>query len=409
MKHTISKHTAWVMWLLISLFYAYQYILRVLPNILMPEIMSRFHIDAGSFGQFSGLYYLGYAGAHIPLGILLDRKGPKLIIPICIMLTAIGILPLIFAEQWIYPSIGRVLIGIGSSAAILGAFKIIRMGFPENQFSRMLGMCVTIGLLGAIYGGQPVDYCLQVFGSKTVLTTITLVGLLLAACIYWLVPHQPIADTKPNSITEDIKGVLSNYKVLSICLLAGLMVGPLEGFADVWGSQFLRIVYGFDETVSTTLPSFMFFGMCFGASALTYLADKTQAHFKTIIMAAFIMAIGFIYTLSGIGNALSLYILFSLIGIMCAYQIIAIYKASTFVPHHLVGLANACANMIIMAFGYVFHSTMGSLIQSKWDGTMINNTPVYSPEAFTYGLSVIPIGLLIGGFGFMWSAKKKGK
>lgn len=409
MQHTISRNTAWTMWLLISLFYAYQYILRVLPNILMPEIMGRFHIDASIFGQFSGLYYIGYAGSHIPLGILLDRKGPKMVIPICIMLTAIGTLPLIWAEQWLYPSIGRILIGMGSSAAILGAFKVIRMGFPEVQFSRMLGMCVTIGLLGAIYGGQPVDYCVQVFGSNTVLTAITIVGLILAAFIYWLVPHQPITETKPNSIIKDIKDVLSNYKVLTICLLAALMVGPLEGFADVWGSEFLRIVYGFDEVISTTLPSFIFVGMCFGASFLTYLADKTQSHFKTIIAAAFIMGIGFIYILSGIGNTVALYVLFSIIGVMCAYQIIAIYKASTFVPHHLVGLSTACANMIIMAFGYVFHSAIGYLIQSKWDGTMIDNAPVYNSEAFIYGLSIIPIGLLLGGFGFLWIASKDSK
>lgn len=62
----------------------------------------------------------------------------------------------------------RVLIGIGSSAAILGTFKIIRMVFKESHFTCMLGFSVTIGLLGAIYGGGPLSYLTQTFGYQAV-------------------------------------------------------------------------------------------------------------------------------------------------------------------------------------------------------------------------------------------------
>src|SRR5580704_8414274 len=120
-----SNLTVWLMWSLASFFYAYQYILRVLPNIMMTDILEKFQIDASLFGQFSGFYYIGYAGMHIPVGILLDKYGPKWILPICMFFTVIGLLPLLYAEHWIYPILGRCLIGMGSSAAILGVFKII--------------------------------------------------------------------------------------------------------------------------------------------------------------------------------------------------------------------------------------------------------------------------------------------
>ena len=55
---------------------------------------------------------------HLPIGIMLDRYGPRKVMTGCILLTIIGLLPLIFADHWIYPIIGRVLIGMGSSAAI---------------------------------------------------------------------------------------------------------------------------------------------------------------------------------------------------------------------------------------------------------------------------------------------------
>src|SRR5579872_726953 len=127
MQQKRSNITIWLMWSLVSFFYAYQYILRVLPNIMMADILEKFHIDAAVFGQYAGLYYIGYAGMHIPIGLWLDKYGPKWILPLCMGLTVIGLLPLLFAEHWIYPSIGRLLIGMGSSAAILGVFKIVRM------------------------------------------------------------------------------------------------------------------------------------------------------------------------------------------------------------------------------------------------------------------------------------------
>src|SRR5436190_5130533 len=96
--------TTWTMWALASFFYAYQYILRVLPNIMMPEILEKFAIDAVIFGQYSGFYYIGYAGMHIPVGILLDKYGPKRILPPCMLLTVIGLVPLLYADHWIYPS-----------------------------------------------------------------------------------------------------------------------------------------------------------------------------------------------------------------------------------------------------------------------------------------------------------------
>lgn len=384
----------WVMWFLASTFYAYQYVLRVLPNIMMPDIMAKFHIDATIFGQFSGLYYLGYAGMHIPIGILLDRVGPKIIMPLSMLLTAAGLLPLIYSDLWIYPSIGRILIGMGSSGAILGVFKVIRMGFSEDRFTRMLGISVTIGLMGAIYGGQPVHYLLTVFGFENVLNIFIITGIALAVCTYISIPAHKMSDQSPPPIWQDIQTVLSHKKVWVVCLAAGLMVGPLEGFADVWGTAYLKTVYGFESTIAARLPSFIFLGMCIGAPLLTYWADKTQAYYEITIMAALVMALSFIGLFTGLLTSPIIMALFWLVGIMCSYQILMIYKASTYVKENVVGLTTASANMIIMVFGYFFHSTIGSLLNAFWDGTVINEAPVYSSQAFTYALMIIPTGLI---------------
>ena len=245
-----SRYLAWMVWLIASIFYAYQYILRVMPNIMLEDIMRQFSISALTFGQFSGIYYIGYSLMHLPVGIMLDRFGPKKVMTGCILLTVVGVAPLVFAEYWLYPIIGRFLIGLGSSAAILGVFKIIRMIFSEQQFSRMLSVSVTIGLIGAIYGGGPVSYMRDLLGYEIVVQLIAVAGLFLALMTYLIVPD--IKSPPVGSVFSDIKEVFSNRRVVLICLLAGLMVGPLEGFADVWAVAFLKNSYGIEGTLAAS-------------------------------------------------------------------------------------------------------------------------------------------------------------
>lgn len=400
MSQQRSFITVWSMWALASFFYAYQYVLRVLPNIMMNDILEKFQIDAALFGQYSGFYYIGYAGMHIPVGILLDRYGPRWVLSGCILLTVIGLLPLLFAEHWIYPGIGRGLIGMGSSAAILGVFKIIRLCFAESKFTVMLGFSVTIGLVGALYGGEPVNYLLHTFGSEAVLQMIIGVGLVLAILTALIVPSFP-SDKAYHGWWGNVKAVLSQPMIVMVCLLAGMMVGPLEGFADVWGKEYLKSVYRLDDKIAASLPSLIFFGMCFGSPFLSWLAASTKSYFGFIILSAFMMAGAFILLLTGQLSTPLLSILFTVVGVFCAYQILAIYVASTFVEERLVGLTTACANMIIMIFGYVFHTLIGQILKHSWDGQMSSGVPVYDMQAYTNALSVIPAGLILAGLGYI--------
>ncbi len=390
-SHSKTRMIAWTVWIIASVFYAYQYILRVMPNIMINDIMEQFDINAATFGQFSGVYYIGYSLMHLPIGIMLDRYGPRKVMTACILVSVGGLMPLLFADYWIYPIFGRFLVGVGSSAAILGVFKIIRMTFDEARFPRMLSLSVTIGLIGAIYGGGPVSYMRETFGYQAVIQMFAAAGVLLAMITYWIVPDAKSASQRP--VISDIKEVLTNKKVIWSCIFAGMMVGPLEGFADVWGTVFLKQVYGFDGTVAASMPSMIFIGMCFGAPVLSMIADKVGSYLATIIGAGAIMAAGFSSMLffplaSGI-----LTINFIIIGVCCAYQILAIYKASTYVREQVAGLTTAVANMIIMTFGYAFHSIIGGTINMMGGpGTS---------EALMYGVAVIPVALCVGTGGFL--------
>jgi predicted MFS family arabinose efflux permease len=378
-----------VSWFIASLFYAYQYILRVMPNIMMHDIMQQFSISSSMFGQFSGVYYLGYALMHIPLGIALDIYGPKKVLPACMLLTACGLIPLITTSFWGFALVGRLLIGIGSSGAILGLFKIIRLVFPEKQFTRMLSFAVTVGLIGAIYGGAPLSYFKTIFSYGSIVTVLCLVACIMACIMYLVLPPLHVIQQMPMGTT--IRSVLLNAPVLFICICAGLMVGPLEGFADVWGTEFLITTYGFDSIIAAALPSFIYLGMCFGGPLLSIIAEKTS-YIGAIVGSGLVMALSFGALLTGALSYMVIAILFCIVGVCCAYQIIAIYYASTRVPEHAMGITSAVANMIIMLFGYLFHTIIG---------IAIDYTPGSISTQYTIGITVIPIALVVGSIGLL--------
>lgn len=390
--NSTSRTIAWAVWVIASLFYAYQYILRVMPNIMLNDIMTQFDMNAALFGQFSGIYYIGYSLMHLPVGIMLDRYGPRKVMSACILLTVLGISPLLFAEHWMYPIIGRFLLGFGSSAAILGIFKIVRMAFSEQLFPRMLSFSVTIGLIGAIYGGGPVSYMLDTIGYEHVLQLFIALGCVLAITTYWIVPE--VESAVQSSAASDVKEVLFNHKVVLSCLCAGMMVGTLEGFADVWGTVFFSNVYGFDSTLAASMPSMIYIGMCFGSPVLSLIADKAGNYLITIIGAGMAMLACFSLMLFSQLSPGVLSLGLVLMGVCCAYQILAIYKASTYVRVEVAGITTAVANMIIMIFGYAFHAIIGGTIN------MIGNAN--ETKSLVYGLSVVPIALCIGVSGFVW-------
>lgn len=382
---TISRKIAWTMWMTASIFYAYQYVIRVMPNIMMKDIMEQYHMDPTVFGQYSGVYYISYVLMHLPIGIMLDRIGPKKVMTGSMLLIVLGLMPIVISDNWMFAIMGRFLIGMGSSAAILGVFKIIRMSFTEEKFARMLSFSVTIGLLGAIYGGGPVAEMCETLGYRMVIEIFAGLGVALAAITYLIVPQ--VVSSHRGTVISDIKDVFTNPSFLAVCFFAGLLVGPLEGFADVWGSEFLRKVYGLDALIAASLPSMIFVGMCFGGPVLGFITEKTGRYLDSIIGAGIVMLAVFIALVAGVLTVSTITIGFIVVGICCIYQVLAIYKASTYVPEHVTGLATAVANMIIMSFGYFFHTTIG---------LVITNT-----QSYVYGISVIPIALAIGVVGFL--------
>jgi len=387
-----------MVWLCVTLFYCYQYILRVLPNIVMPELMNKFGIGASEFGSFAGIYYIGYIAVHIPIGLMLSRIGNKKILPICVLLTSSSLIPMIYSTTWSYVLLGRLLTGIGSSAAIIGALQLLRMIYP-NSFTRVLGFTVFFGLITVLYSSGPITKILTIYGIEYVGNFLIILGVILTIITFLLLPKDELGETN-ESILYDLKSVALNNKIIIVSLLAGLSVGALEGFADAWGSSFFSAVYNIDRVTGGELVGLIFAGMCVGSLLLPYAADKTGAHYGITLLAVLVLSGMMIWLISGHAGCCLQFICI-IIGVFSAYQVIIIAKISTFASNRLSGMASAVANMIIMAFGTIFHNSIGKIMSMYWDGVIKDGIPIYSASAYEHGIAIIPGASLISVAGFI--------
>ncbi len=386
-----------LIWLSITLFFCYQSVLRILPNIISQSVMSEFNISAAEFGSFAGLYYIGYISLHIPIGIALTKIGTKKIISLCIVITALGLIPLAYPINWNWAIVGRVLTGIGSSAAAVGGLQIFRIIYPE-KFTRMFGLMIFFGLITAVYIGKPLASIVLNIGSNTTVNGLLFFGLVLAASTYVLIPTSEEELLKHN-VVSDIKSVLFNSRLLFTAFFAGFMIGPMEGFADAWGSAFLISVYEIDKISADSMVLLILLGMSLGCIILPYITDKTGYYFGVTIASGIGMILSFWYLLTGDADVKLLDYLCIIIGIFCAYQVVILAKVATFVSQERSGIAGAVTNMIMMTFGWVFHSMIGVSLDNSWTGETIDGARYYSSDAFIESLSIIPNYLIIGVIG----------
>lgn len=405
-----------IIWFITNLFFAFQFILRMSAGILREEIMQKFDMDTIAFGNLAGYYYLGYASMQIPIGILLDRFNFRIVTFIAIMVSVIGTLAFVFSTNIESVILGRFLIGAGSATGILSVAKVIQEYFPTRLHPIMMGFTFSIGLTGAVFGGLPMKIIFDDFGYNESFIVLALVAFVIAILILLISDkgtnkRDEIAQHKSSSIGELMK-IVMNPTILFVGLCGGLMVGSLEGFADLWSIPFFNQIYDFPENQSIILSSTVFIGMIFGGPLLAYVSG----YFRSINIFIFVISLVtcFVFVLLFYFNSLS-YTLVSalmfLMGILCCYQSLVFTVVGNLVEKSKTAVAIAVINCINMSFGQLFHKVISQIMHSRWNKAVtLKGGPLYMQSDYIAGLSIIPILSILGGLGFLYlSCKKKPK
>jgi len=400
MEQTKKSRSALVGWLVCglgALFYCYEYLLRIEPSVMMPQLMQQFHVTAESLGVLIAMYYTAYTPMQLFVGVLTDVFGPRKILTIAISICVIGSFVFGATDSAFVAGAGRLLIGFGSAFAFVGVLKLGTVWLPANRFALFSGIATALGMVGAMVGDVELTLLAHTAGWKQTIF------------IWLVVRDMPAQTNKPDlkytfsfsAVLKDLFAIARNPQMWINGLIGCMLYLSLSAFAEVWGIQFLRHVFHLSDDTASRINSMVFFGWLVGAPLVGIISDRLRTRklplvFGCLLALVTILIILLVPTLT----PHALYVLFFLFGLFASSEIVCFAIGTEYYPKKIAGMAIAFTNMIIMFSGMVLQPLVGKLLDMRWQGVMAHGIRVYSASDYRYALMVLPIGM---GLGFVLS------
>ncbi len=384
-----------------ALFYCYEFILRIIPGILQDELRIAFgNLSATAFGQIAALYYFAYSPMQLPVGILMDRYGPRYLLTLACLCCTLG--SLMFSSHSIFiASAGRLLVGFGSSFAFVGVLSAAVNWLPQRYFSLVAGLMTTLGMLGLVYGEIQITHLAHSLGLHTVLLLSVVLGLVLTLVIYAIVRDAPTKrnqDTLPlGEFFKQVIQVLKSKQIWIIAIIGTCLYTSLSVFGELWGKSFLEQAYHLSKSQAATTMSLLFLGWAVGAPLSGYVSDFSGNRLIPLTVGAvgsliFISMILFDQHLSYTALNISMF----LYGVFSATEIIVFVMAKEYSPtQQLSGTIFAVTNMIVSFGGVIFQPLVGSLLDWSSRSVTGEQLRVYSAANYQIGLTLLPLSMIL--------------
>lgn len=384
-----------------ALFYCYEFVLRIIPGALQSELRSAFgHISATAFGQLSAVYYFAYSPMQMPVGMLMDRFGPRRLLTIACLLCTLGSFLFTFSSSILIAGSGRFMVGFGSSFAFVGVLSLALNWLPRRYFSLVAGLITTLGMLGLVYGEVKLTEMVVTMGLNDVLSTMVYFGLGLSVVTLLVVRDRPlvtVVHVQPLAdFFRDVWRVLASPQVWIIGFVGACLYTSLSVFGELWGKSYLEHAHYLTKVEAARTISAMFLGWAVGAPLAGYISDKTGRRVLPLVFGAALSLICISVVLYWPGlSYVSLNVWLFLYGLFSATEIIVFVMAKENSGAKLSGTVFAATNMIVTLGGVIFQPLVGQLLDMFGEKTPELAERVYRAVDYQMALSVLPISLLL--------------
>jgi len=392
---------ACVGWLVVALFYFYQYILRVAPGIMVEELRYEFQLTAEQFSTFGSFYLYAYALCQIPLGVLVDRIGVRRMVTGSLFLCIIGTLMLAMSQTLIIAQFSRILVGIGSASSFMCALKMVVDYFPAGKRGFLMGLTLTLGTVGALFAGKPLVMMIDYFDWRSTMIVAALLGILFLVMVFFGMrplekmkkerETQPALNFDVREMGQSVLTVLKNRRVMLYAILAIAVYTPLSVLADLWGVAFLMQKYQLPRAEAAEFTMMMYLGMAVGCIFLPWLSEKYHVLNRNICWATagvFVLFAALLY-----GPAVSSMVLVGMLivlGILCGAEMLCFTGASQYATARNAGTILGVVNTLNMLGGGLLQQFIGTIMDWLWHGEwQSEGVRHYSTQNYTQALSVL--------------------
>lgn len=404
--------TALLVCLIGAVFYAYEYLLRISPSAMEDALRHHFGLTATGFGLLSSVYYYAYVPMQLPVGVLMDRFGPRRLLTFACSLCVIGTVLFSHTSDYHIAIIGRFLVGAGSAFAFVGVLKLATIWLPENRLAMVVGFTSALGTVGAMLGDNMLSGVVNHVGWQQTDTYTAIFGFILIFAL-WFGIHDHRRDTKSggtiNSFKRnllDLKIIVRNKQIWINGFYGCLVYLPTTVFAELWGIPYLSHAHAMTESQAGFANSLLFCGFMVGAPLMGFISDQMKCRKKPMawgaVGAACMMMLILYYPHL---THFSIYFLMFTLGLFYSAQAIVFAVGRELSPNEAAGTAIAVTNMLVMLGAMVLQPLTGHLLDwSVWlqrsSEQALLKIPMhhitqYGPEDYRLAMSIIPIGIII--------------
>ncbi|MBW2335881.1 MAG: MFS transporter [Deltaproteobacteria bacterium] len=372
-----------------ALGYFLSYLYRVVNAVLAPDLASELGIGPSELGLLTAAYFITFAAFQLPLGVLLDRFGPRKIESFLLIFAAAGAFVFSRAESVSGLVIGRALIGFGVSACLMAAFKAFVLWFRRERLPLINGIQMAAGGFGALTATAPMEAALGVTDWRGVFFILSIITLAVAAAVFFVVPEKEM-EQNGDSIKEQIQGIIQVFSSLTFWRIAPLTVMSQAAFLAIqglWSGPWLRDVAGMERDMIAQVLLMIAAAMVGGFILMGAVAERlSRLGIKPIVIAAagmtaFMITQGLLI-LEATSWSRTLWVLFGIFG---TTGIIPYAVLSQSFPLHLSGRVNTGVNLLVFIAAFSAQWGIGAII-NLWPGTAAGG---YAPAGYQAGFAMM--------------------
>jgi MFS family permease len=388
----------WLVWFLGAAFFAYGFAHRVAPSVMFDYLMRDFAVGAGILGNLAACYLYAYGAMQIPIGILLDRLGPRLLLAVAATVCAAGSFLFAAADTLAAAYVGRLLIGAGAGAGFIATLMLANQWLPPERFAMVSGLTMTVAMSGAVAGQAPLGAVIDALGWRAAHDAAGVLGLAIAAAI-WFVVRRPTPPRVRSDATPErpfgraLASIVRSPQIWLVAYGCAALSTPILAFAILWGVPFLVQVYGLPRAVAGLGTSLFLIGLAIGAPILGHWSDRLRRRKPIIVAAPLVLTAMWCIVL--FVPAVPVPVLFALFfagGLASGATPITYAMARDLSSPELRGTTAGFVNLFPLAGGAIMQPAIGVLLDRQWDGRIEDGVRVFT--AADYAVAFLPFPII---------------
>jgi predicted MFS family arabinose efflux permease len=384
--------------------YYISYIFRAVNAVLGPTLAAEFGLTASALGLLTGIYFFAFGLFQVPLGVLLDRFGPRRVNGSLLVLATAGAVCFSLSSSFEMLILSRALIGLGVSACLMASVQAFVLWFPPQRTATMIALAYSMGGLGAISASAPLEVALRHFDWREIFQALAAATLVLSLVFAFVVPEHPGAR-RAGGLREQLAGLGSIARdgaFWRIAVAIGTNQCAVLALFTLWITAWLRDVAGFDRAAAAQGFAAAAVALIAGYFFFARLADARarRGRSQLPLLAGGIGATLFTLTLLVLGitkGALALWCGFMFFG---AGATLAHSIATRRYPREMAGRVNTALNTF----------TFFGIFLGQWGtGAILNLFPPtatgYDPRGYFWALGALWL-IQAAGLAWLWSGRR---